>query len=172
MIYNLFTKKRGFDAFCFQWSKLDRCFSDKRRRCSFKICSSPIWMKTAFCGGVFEKDSQYIYKISAIEKHPLPISTKMTFWYPCWEQCLPFVYKNPSRNNSFHLIATGKWKPHPLLKNIPHLIGQKMGKMHPSLRIVYFLFTKIERTNKNRSGRFSPKPLWHMIWGGTLGPTP
>jgi len=36
----------------------------------------------------------------------------------------------------------------PLLKNIPHLIGQKMGKIHPSIRIVYFLFTKIDSVNK------------------------
>ena len=35
------------------------------------------------------------------------------------------------------------------LKNIPHLIGQKMGKIHPSPRIVYFLFTKIDSANKN-----------------------
>ena len=56
------------DAFRFQRSKLDRWFSDKRRRCSFKICSSPIWMKTAFWGGVLEKGSQHIYKISTIEK--------------------------------------------------------------------------------------------------------
>lgn len=34
------------------------------------------------------------------------------------------------------------------LKIIPHLIGQKMGKMHPSLRIVYFLFTKNDSANK------------------------
>ena len=65
-------------------------------------------------------------------------------------------------------------------KIIPHLIGQKMGKIHPSLRIVYFLFTKIDSANKKcafrrikrRSGRFSPRPRWHMIWGGTLEPTP
>ena len=52
----------------FQLSILDSWFSDKRRSHSFKISSSPIWMKTAFWGGVFEKDSQHIYKISTIEK--------------------------------------------------------------------------------------------------------
>ena len=36
--------------------------------CVSKIIPSPICMKTAFCGGVFEKDSQHLYKIRAIEK--------------------------------------------------------------------------------------------------------
>ena len=51
-------------------------------------------------------------------------------------------------------------------KIIPHLIGQKMVKFHPSLRIVYFLFTKIDRANKKcafrhikKSGHFSPRPF-------------
>ena len=33
-------------------------------------------------------------------------------------------------------------------KIIPHLIGQKRVKFHPSLRIVYFLFTKIDSAKK------------------------
>ena len=33
-------------------------------------------------------------------------------------------------------------------KIIPHLIGQKMGKIHPSPRIVYVLFTKADFANK------------------------
>ena len=63
-------QNQGYDASIFQWSKLDRWFSGKWRRRFFKICSSPICMKTAFCGGSFEKDSQHIYRISSIEKTP------------------------------------------------------------------------------------------------------
>ena len=61
-------KTNALTPMIFQWSKWDRCFSGKRRRRSFKICSSPIWMKMAFWGGVLEKDSQYIYRISTVEK--------------------------------------------------------------------------------------------------------
>ena len=32
-------------------------------------------------------------KSAPSKKHPLPIPTKMAFWGPYWEQCLPFVYK-------------------------------------------------------------------------------
>lgn len=34
------------------------------------------------------------------------------------------------------------------IPNIPHLIGQKMGKIPPSPRIVYVLFTKADFANK------------------------
>ena len=165
-----------------------------------KICSSSICMKTAFCGGVLEKDSQHIYKIRAIEKTSSTYIHKIGVLATLLREMFT---KLLSCKLSSHLIATEKRKPHsPLknfphlyeknrgfgtpflrlsitylqfvyrnrpctqklchrgrsrpqnevlilaLKNIPHLIGQKMGKIHPSLRIVYFLFTKIDRANK------------------------
>ena len=196
-------QNQGSDAVNFQWSKLGRWFSGKWRRCSFKICSSPICMKTAFCGGGFKKDSQHVYKSAPSKKHPLPIPIKIAVCTPSWEQCLPFVYRNPvlqiilspnshrkaenkpllkniphlyeKKSRFLHLILkacgnifticlqestlwaeftmwdtfkTSKWGLASCLKNIPHLIGQKIGKIHPSLRIVYFLFTKIDLANK------------------------
>ena len=65
-----------------------------------------------------------------------------------------------------YLIATGNEKCTPL-ENIPHLIGQKMGKIHPSPRIVYVLFTKADFANKKmrlsahikEGGHFMPAPL-------------
>ena len=61
-------QKQSSDTSFFHVSKVDSWFSGKRKMRSFKIYSSPICMKTAFCGGVLEKDSQHIYKIRAIEK--------------------------------------------------------------------------------------------------------
>lgn len=61
-------QKQSSDTSFFHVSKVDSWFSGKRKMRSFKIYSSPICMKTAFCGGGFEKDSQYIYRISAFKK--------------------------------------------------------------------------------------------------------
>ena len=40
-----------------------------------------------------------------------------------------------------------------------------MGKMHPSIRIVYFLFTKIDRANKKM--RLSTLFI-KWLWGGAV----
>ena len=77
-------------------------------------------------------------------------------------------------NYDMDTFKTSKWGLASCLKNIPHLIGQKMGKMHPSIRIVYFLFTKIDRANKKcafqrikiGSGAFHPDQTFRMgLWG-------
>ena len=91
--------------------------------------------------GVFLRKIHIIFTKSApLEKHPLPISIKMAFWQPCWEQYLPFVYKKSSRNNPFHLIATEKWKPHPLWK-LSSPICKKSGFLHPILKVSDAIFT-------------------------------
>ena len=46
------------------------------------------------------------------KKHFSPIWIKTAFWIPCFENCSPNIYGYP------HIIATEKWKPHPLLKKI------------------------------------------------------
>ena len=200
----------------------------------------------AFCGGGLEKDSQHIYKSAPLKKHPLSIPIKMAFCPPCWEQCLPFVYKKPissivlslnshrkmktapllkniphlyEKNRGFGTpfwwllvrylqfiyknwpsngicaiglseiqwvtIKTSKWGLAPWLKIVPHLIVQKMGKMYPSLHIVYFLFTKIDcckqkmhlsAQSKSGLGRFDPALIvvldWLANWSWPLGPQP
>lgn len=59
-------------------------------------------------------------------------------------------------------------------KIIPHLIGQKIAKFHPSLRIVYFLFTKIDSAKKKCAfwrikiglGVFHPDRTFRVgLWG-------
>lgn len=78
------------------------------------------------------------------------------FGNPFWwllVRYLQFIYKNWPSNGicaiglseiQWVTIKTSKWGLAPWLKIVPHLIGQKMGKMSPSLHIVYFLFTKID----------------------------
>ena len=60
--------------------------------CVSKFTPSSIPIKRGFVGGC-----RRIYilftKSAPSKKHPLPIPTKMAFWGPYWEQCLPFVYK-------------------------------------------------------------------------------
>ena len=64
---------------------------------------------------------------------------------------LQFVYRNrPCKRNLRHGTPSKPQNEVLILglKNTSHLIGQKMGKMSPLLRIVYFLFTKIDSANK------------------------
>lgn len=96
------------------------------------------------------------------------------FRHPFWwslARYLQFIYRNWPSNGICAIglsekhwitIKTSKWGLAPWLKIAPHLIGQKMGKMYPSPRIVYFLFTKIDcckqkmrlSAHKKRPGRF------------------
>ena len=72
------------------------------------------------------------------------------FWR-LWTMFLQFVYRNrPCKRNLRHGTPARPQNEVLLLalKNIPHLIGQKMGKIQVLLRIVYFLFTKIDSENK------------------------
>ena len=69
---------------------------------------------------------------------------------------LQFVYRNrPCKRNLRHGTPSKPQNEVLILglKNTSHLIGQKMGKMSPSLHIVYFLFTKIDSANKKCASR-------------------
>ena len=67
----------------------------------------------------------------------------MAVWHLCFENCSPNIYGCP------HIIATEKWKPHSLLKNIPHLYAKKWGFGKVLWRIIYGLFIEIALENKN-----------------------
>ena len=123
--------------------------------CVSKFTPSPIPINKGDLQGDLRRICILFTKSAPSKKHPLPLPTKMAFWGPYWEQCLPFVYKkailkivlspNSHRNGKklrlSHLTATEKWKPHPLLKNISHLYARKSGfRDHVSNRI-YTMFT-------------------------------
>ena len=115
------------------------------------------------------------------------------FWWSLTRN-LQFIYRNwPSNGISaiglseiqWVTIKTSKWGLAHWLKIAPHLIGQKMGKMSPSPRIVYFLFTKIDcckqkmhlsAQSKSGLGRFDPALIvvldWFANWSWPLGPQP
>ena len=119
------------------------------------------------------------------------------FGNPFWwllVRYLQFIYKNWPSNGicaiglseiQWVTIKTSKWGLAHWLKIVPHLIGQKMGKMSPSPRIVYFLFTKIDcckqkmhlsAQSKSGLGRFDPALIvvldWFANWSWPLGPQP
>jgi hypothetical protein len=95
--------------------------------CVSKIIPSPICMKTAFCGGVFEKDSQHIYKTLPSKKHPLPIPIKIAVCPPCLEKCLPCIYKNPILQQLLSPNSHRKLKTAPSFENIPHIYEKNRG---------------------------------------------
>ena len=119
------------------------------------------------------------------------------FGNPFWwllVRYLQFIYKNWPSNGicaiglseiQWVTIKTSKWGLAHWLKIVPHLIGQKMGKMSPSPRIVFFLFTKIDcckqkmhlsAQSKSGLGRFDPALIvvldWFANWSWPLGPQP
>lgn len=109
------------------------------------------------------------------------------FGNPFWwllVRYLQFIYKNWPSNGicaiglseiQWVTIKTSKWGLALWLKIAPHLIGQKIGKMYPSLHIVYFLFTKIDcckqkmrpSAHKKKYRRFElPHPTFFGVgWG-------
>ena len=78
-------------------------------------------MKTAFCGGVFKKDSQHIYKIIAIEKTSSTYTHKNSGLYPLSRAMFTICLQKTCLQTLLSPNSHRKMKTAPSFENILHL---------------------------------------------------
>ena len=106
----------------------------------------PIPIKIAVCTPSCEQCLPFVYRkpvyklsshLIAIEKSKVnPSFCVIYILFTCFKRSpLLSSHRNGKKLRLSHLIATEKWKPHPLLKKIPHLYEKNQGFYTPFWRL-------------------------------------
>ena len=129
MIYSLFTNI-GIWNLGFSIVQIGQLLFGQTEKALFQNLFLAYMSETGILWGV-RKIHSIFTKSSPSKKHPLPIPIKIAVCTPSWEQCLPFVYRNPVLQMILSPNSHRKAENKPLLKNIPHLYEKNRGFYTP-----------------------------------------